>query len=154
LAQILVCAALFLLPSRWADADSIADLEAALSCDKDFDPGALIHALQHDGWIATTRTTMLDGAPVFPVTKPLRIHGLEVGYVEGWDDRGDLFERAPGTPPPTYIAITVRAEAPASAAQFHASDPFDRLQLWVTDDVAAFNGRRSGFSSVACGFSR
>ena len=48
-----------------------------------------------------------DGIPSFEPRTPIVFHGLTATTVEGWNQRGRLFSRGPGTAPPVHVGITV-----------------------------------------------
>ena len=67
---------------------------------------------------------------------------MNVKFVEGWDSEGDLFERAPGTAPGTFLAITVEGTKSKAEQSFPPS-------MRVDEEIAAFDYRKAaGLVSV------
>lgn len=93
-----------------ADVLAVKKLEEALTCTGIFKPQSLLFQLQREGAIGRTPVIQDDGIPIFAVSKRLRIYGLDVKFIEGWDFEGPLFRRGPGTAPPVHVGIIVDAD--------------------------------------------
>jgi hypothetical protein len=141
-------------PSRAEDA-AIDALAQVMDCKGIFVPENMLNMLRGAGYIAAEPKIILDGVPVFAVTKPFQIRGLNVLFVEGWDETGLLFLRGPGTSPGTHIGITVEADRTAVLRQFESAGlekgpPY----LHVLDASAAFDyEKRPGITAVDCNLS-
>ena len=136
---------------------SAAGLEEAMSCAKVVSPEGVLQSLQRDGVIASKPYNRIDGIPVFEVIRPFRIHDMEVKFVEGWDYKGKLFERAPGTAPGTFLAITVEGTKSEAERSFPTTSsvgqPFPDLYLYVEEEITAFNYRKvDRLAQVVCNF--
>ena len=80
-------------------------VEEIMRCRQDFRPASVIRLLQDEGYIGRKPVFMGDGIPTFPVIKTMKLFGLDVRFVEGWDHEGGFFKRGPGTAPPIHIGI-------------------------------------------------
>lgn len=110
-------------PVRWSDggaasapAETVASrsggegidgLVRALECNGAFKPEVVLGALQKDGVIGTTPAQVGDGIPSFEPRTRIEFHGLTATTVEGWNHKGRMFSRGPGTAPPIHVGITV-----------------------------------------------
>ena len=86
---------------------SIDGLVRALECNSTFKPEAVLGALQKGGVIGKKPVEVVDGIPSFEPRTRIEFHGLTVITVQGWNHRGRMFSRGPGTAPPIHVGITV-----------------------------------------------
>ena len=82
------------------------------------------------------------------------MHGLEVKFVDGWDDRGDLFTFVGGTAPGAMIAVYVRSDEKtaekAFGADVHGPDSATELFAWdASNDEPEFKRYRP-LTRVSC----
>lgn len=82
----------------------------ALSCARPFKPEEILEGLQRRDAIGPAPVHVIDGVPIFAVTRPFTAYGLVVRFVEGWDHAGKLFSPAPGTAPPRHVTVTVNGD--------------------------------------------
>ena len=146
----LAVALLGVAPTAYADA--VTQLDQAIACNKAFAPQEVLVALQQEGWIATKPVFVMDGVPSFPTLKRLQLHGLIVKFVSGWAPAGNLFFRAPGTPPGTFVSVAVEATPEAVArklgpAEYHGEAPY---RLIDADIVAYGYQKHAGLTEVSC----
>lgn len=107
-------------PVRWNDSSSasaaaaappsgegVEGLVRALECAGAFKPEVVLGALQKDGVIGTKPAQVGDGIPSFEPRTRIEFHGLTATTVEGWNHKGRMFSRGPGTAPPIHVGITV-----------------------------------------------
>jgi hypothetical protein len=93
-----------------APSTAVAALAKAMSCRGMTKPEKVLEGLQREGFIGEVPVDFTDGMPTYRVLKPLRILGLNVEYVKGWDYAGRLFSRGPGTAPGVWIEVVVTGD--------------------------------------------
>jgi hypothetical protein len=89
---------------------AVETLAKAMSCEGEIEPENVLERLQQEGFIGSSPVAVMDGMPTFQVLKPLKILGLRVKFVTGWDYTGKFFKRAPGTAPGVWIEIVVEGD--------------------------------------------
>jgi hypothetical protein len=133
-------------------------LEKAIACTAAVKPETVLRALQREKLIGATPANNLDGIPTFVVIKPLRIEGLAVKFVEGWDYEGKLFSRGPGTSPGVFVAITVAGDRKTVDERFpevriDGDDGHAEFLRYTNAHIQAYDGKpHAGLVSVTCRF--
>lgn len=94
-------------PATASGDDAVDGFVRALECNGRFKPEVVLEALQRSGAIGAKPAQVGDGIPSFEPRTPIVFHGLTATTVEGWNQRGRLFSRGPGTAPPVHVGITV-----------------------------------------------
>lgn len=133
-------------------------LEELMRCKQVFKPALIIKALQDNGIIGKKPVSSDDGIPTFVVVKPIAVYGLEVKIVEGWARTGGVFQRGPGTAPPTHISLgfdhryakSLGSVLPKEVAQNEFGETTDRM---ITE--SNFSDRKLGsFPSLSCSLAK
>jgi hypothetical protein len=121
-ALLLTCASVAAAqPNDDVAARTEAALLSQLSCTSPPEAGIAVRAMMRNGLIRATDDGG-DGVIVFEPTRRFLLLGFPVVRLEGWQQnpRGfgavAPFGRGPGTAPPNYLSVTVRATADALRA--------------------------------------
>ncbi len=95
-------------PSAQTNAKFSAALESQLSCKETPKPAKAIRALQRTGMIERRSYFIIDSVNYFHVRRPLTVWSFKVVSVFGFDFFNQrIFERGPGTAPPTTLGVVV-----------------------------------------------
>lgn len=82
-------------------------LEAQISCRQKPQPSKAIRALQNAGIAFRQPYNSVDSVNYFKIKQPLRVLGLKVYSVLGFDTNPKIFERGPGTSPGILLGVVV-----------------------------------------------
>ena len=93
------------LKDRSFSAEELLQLVMRCEVNNEFKPEEVIKFLQQKDTIGKNPIEYGDGVPVYKVIKPIKIFGMDIVTLEGWNDTGGIFIRVPGTPPPKYIGV-------------------------------------------------